>query len=103
MALDVQRAIVGFVDNGGVPGGTEAFYLRLDNPTEVAKSVIFITMTLAGDSFVVRRMLHHYSALPLLRMHVFQTYRLWIVWNRTWWIAVLPIMLLTATAGTHVR
>ncbi|OBZ74481.1 hypothetical protein A0H81_05134 [Grifola frondosa] len=39
-------------------------------------SVIFITQTLVGDSFV--------------------TYRLFIVWNRTLWIIVIPILLLTS-------
>lgn len=54
LALDVQRAVVGFVNEGGKPDGTLAFYGRLSNPTHVAKSVIFITMTLVGDGFVVR-------------------------------------------------
>ncbi|KAI0742276.1 hypothetical protein C8Q80DRAFT_1107918 [Daedaleopsis nitida] len=78
LVLDVQRAVVGFVNEAGTPDGTLNFYSRLSNPTHVAKSVIFITMTLAGDSFV--------------------TYRLWIVWNRAWWIVILPVMLLISTA-----
>ncbi|RDX40975.1 hypothetical protein OH76DRAFT_1365346 [Lentinus brumalis] len=78
LILDVQRAVVGFVNEGGKPDGTLNFYLRLNNPTHIAKNVIFITMTLVGDSFV--------------------SYRLWIVWNRAWWIIILPIGLLFATA-----
>ncbi|RPD58602.1 hypothetical protein L226DRAFT_489856 [Lentinus tigrinus ALCF2SS1-7] len=78
LCLDVQRAVVGFVNEGGKPDGTLEFYLRLNNPTHIAKNVIFITMTLVGDGFV--------------------SYRLWIVWNRAWWIVILPILLLTGTA-----
>ncbi|KAI0753775.1 hypothetical protein C8Q74DRAFT_336231 [Fomes fomentarius] len=77
LVLDVQRAVVGFVNEGGKPDGTLAFYGRLSNPTHVAKSVIFITMTLVGDGFV--------------------TYRLWIVWGRAWWIAVVPALSLFST------
>ena len=79
LALDVDRAIQAFVVNGGVPGGTEMFYQTLSNPTEVAKNVIYITMTLVGDTFV--------------------TYRLFVVWNHSWLIIVLPVTMLLATAG----
>ncbi|KAI0738215.1 hypothetical protein C8Q80DRAFT_1275742 [Daedaleopsis nitida] len=78
LCLDVQRAVQGFVVLGGTPDGTTLFYSTLNNPTHVAKNVIYITMTLVGDTFV--------------------TYRLFIVWNRAWWILVLPVMLLFATA-----
>ena len=79
LALDVDRAIQAFVVNGGAPGGTEMFYQTLSNPTEVAKNVIYITMTLVGDTFV--------------------TYRLFVVWNHSWLIIVLPVTMLLATAG----
>ncbi|KAM5545500.1 hypothetical protein V8D89_000837 [Ganoderma adspersum] len=78
LALDVDRAIQAFVVNGGIAGGTEMFYQTLSNPTEVAKNVIYITMTLVGDTFV--------------------TYRLFVVWNHSWLIIVLPVTLLLATA-----
>ena len=42
------------MDEGGTPDGTLDFYERLNNPTHIAKNVIFITMTLVGDGFVVR-------------------------------------------------
>ena len=79
LALDVDRAIQAFVVNGGTPNGTLTFYSTLSNPTEVAKNVIYITMTLVGDTFV--------------------TYRLFVVWNHSWMIIVLPVILLLATAG----
>ena len=59
MAFDVQRALDGFVTHGGTPTGTLDFYSRLSNPTHVIKSIIYITQTVVGDSFVVR-------LLPLL-------------------------------------
>ncbi|KAI8992744.1 hypothetical protein BD414DRAFT_482056 [Trametes punicea] len=79
LAVDVVRAVQGFVVWGGrQANGAEAFYDRVSDPTEVAKDVIYITMTLVADSFV--------------------SYRLFVVWNRTWWILVLPTLLLIATA-----
>lgn len=53
LGIDVARAIQGFVVWGGTPGGTEAFYSKISDPTEVAKNVVYITMTLVADSFVV--------------------------------------------------
>lgn len=79
LCIDVQRAVEGFVVQGGKENGTLDFYSRLNNPTHVAKNVIYITMTLVGDTFV--------------------TYRLFVVWNRAWWIVVVPVLLLVATAS----
>ena len=63
------------------PGGTTAFYSVISSPTEVAKNVLYITNTLIADSFV--------------------SYRLFMVWNRAWWILIVPIILLFATAGMY--
>ncbi|KAH9900690.1 hypothetical protein C8Q73DRAFT_742550 [Cubamyces lactineus] len=78
LAIDVTRAVEGFVVWGKNPGGTDAFYGRISDPTEVAKNVLYITMTLVADSFV--------------------SYRLYVVWNRQWWILIVPTVLLLATA-----
>ncbi|CDO76588.1 hypothetical protein BN946_scf184868.g2 [Trametes cinnabarina] len=78
LAIDVVRAVEGFVVWGQKPNGTNDFYAIISSPTEVAKNVIYISMTLVADSFV--------------------TYRLFIVWNKTWWILVVPVTLLVATA-----
>ena len=53
----------------------------ISSPTEVAKNVLYITNTLIADSFV--------------------SYRLFMVWNRAWWILIVPIILLFATAGAY--
>ncbi|KAI0632632.1 hypothetical protein C8Q77DRAFT_1118742 [Trametes polyzona] len=81
LAIDVVRAIEGFVVWGGTPGGTNAFYGKISDPTEVAKNAVYVTMTLVGDTFVA--------------------YRLYVVWGRVWWILGVPcaMLLATATAG----
>ncbi|PIL26315.1 hypothetical protein GSI_12071 [Ganoderma sinense ZZ0214-1] len=78
MAIDVQRAIDGFIEHGGTPGGTTTFFKRLNDPLFIAKLAIYNTQTLVGDAFVI--------------------YRLYVVYNRKWWIAVLPLSLLAGTA-----
>lgn len=88
------------MNEGGKPDGTLNFYLRLNNPTHIAKNVIFITMTLVGDSFVVSLVILHERSERSM-MAIQQSYRLWIVWNRAWWIIILPIGLLFATASTY--
>lgn len=30
-----------------------------------------------------------------------QTYRLYVVWNRVWWILIVPSVLLLGTAGVY--
>ncbi|TBU44153.1 hypothetical protein BD309DRAFT_958987 [Dichomitus squalens] len=78
LCIDVQRALQAFVVEGGKPDGALLFYSTLNNPTLVAKDGIYITMTIVADSFV--------------------TYRLFVVWNHAWYIIVLPVILLIATA-----
>ncbi|KAI0655778.1 hypothetical protein C8Q70DRAFT_415098 [Cubamyces menziesii] len=79
LAIDVVRAVQGFVVWGARQAdGAEAFYNIVSDPTEVAKDVVYITMTLVADSFV--------------------SYRLWVVWNRVWWVLIVPVLLLIATA-----
>ena len=67
ICFDVQRALDGFITHGGTPTGTLDFYFQLSNPTEVGKSVIYVTQTLVGDAFVVRA---SPSLLPLARSWV---------------------------------
>ncbi|KIY70508.1 hypothetical protein CYLTODRAFT_419732 [Cylindrobasidium torrendii FP15055 ss-10] len=55
----------------------EEYYLTLSNPLQVAKTAVYATMTLVGDAFVI--------------------YRVYIVWNRNWWIVLMPLFLLAGT------
>ncbi|KAI0328846.1 hypothetical protein GY45DRAFT_1372082 [Cubamyces sp. BRFM 1775] len=77
LAIDVTRAIRGFAVGGQTVGGTEAFYARVNDLTDVAKNAVYLVMTLLADSFV--------------------SYRLYIVWNRAWWVLIIPVLLLIAT------
>ncbi|KAM5534184.1 hypothetical protein V8D89_008983 [Ganoderma adspersum] len=77
IAFDIQRAMEGFITNGGTPTGTATFFQQLNHPLFVGKSAIYITQTLVGDAFV--------------------TYRLYVVYNRNAWIAVLPVALWVGT------
>lgn len=79
LAIDVHRADRAFVVEGGKPNGPKDFFDTLSNPTLVVKDVVYVTMTLVGDTFV--------------------TYRLYVVWNRSWLIVVLSSILVLATAG----
>ncbi|KAM5534169.1 hypothetical protein V8D89_012189 [Ganoderma adspersum] len=78
ICFDVQRALDGFITHGGTPTGTLDFYFQLSNPTEVGKSVIYVTQTLVGDAFVA--------------------YRLYVVYNRNAWMLALPLVLLFGTS-----
>ena len=79
LCLDVQRAVEGFIYHNTSSEGPDAFYSQLGNPTFVAKNAIYITNTLVGDAFMALR--------------------LYVIWNRVWWIAVPPAVLILATAG----
>ena len=79
MCLDVQRAVGAFVHSYTTADGPELFYSVLSSPTFVAKNTIYITNTLVGDAFMA--------------------FRLYVIWDRAWWIAVPPAALILATAG----
>lgn len=79
LCLDVQRAVEGFIYHNTSSEGPDVFYSQLGNPTFVAKNAIYITNTLVGDAFMALR--------------------LYVIWNRVWWIAVPPAVLILATAG----
>lgn len=65
---------------GGKPNGAADFFNTLSDPTLVVKDVLYVTLTLVGDTFV--------------------TYRLFVVWNHSWWMVVLSSIMVVATAGT---
>ena len=59
--------------------GAETYYAQVYVNIDVAKDVIYTTTILIGDGFFV--------------------YRLFVVWNRSWRITVMPLLLLTGTMG----
>ncbi|KDQ53875.1 hypothetical protein JAAARDRAFT_38840 [Jaapia argillacea MUCL 33604] len=80
LAIDLARLLDGFITNGVTADATVAFYANLSHPTEYSKTAIYVTQTLIGDAFVI--------------------YRTWVVWNRTWWVTVIPTLLLVGNAIT---
>lgn len=54
LAIDVRRAIEGFIDYSYVPRGSLLFYGMLNDPTETAKNVVYVLQTIVGDSIVVK-------------------------------------------------
>ncbi|KAI0710738.1 hypothetical protein C8Q76DRAFT_71886 [Earliella scabrosa] len=78
VTLSVRNSLRGFLELAGDPNRTTAFFSRLSEQTQVAKSTIFVTSILIGDAFL--------------------TYRLWVVWNRSWMIIIVPIGMLLGTA-----
>ncbi len=78
-SLTVHRALKAFSLNARQPDGALVFYSNISSASAVAKDAIYVTTLLLGDGFL--------------------TYRLFIVWNRAWWITVVPILLVLGTAG----
>ena len=46
--------MLAFIDMADVPQGALLLYSQLNHPTHIARTAIFITMTIIGDSFVAR-------------------------------------------------
>ncbi|KAJ8502155.1 hypothetical protein ONZ51_g156 [Trametes cubensis] len=84
LTIDVVRAVRGFAIWGqDMTGGAAKFYSVISDPTQVAKNAVYIVTTLIADCFV--------------------TYRLWIVWDRVWWVLPPPVLLVCATAAVGVE
>ncbi|RDX45908.1 hypothetical protein OH76DRAFT_913596 [Lentinus brumalis] len=79
-SLTVHRALKAFSLNARQPDGALVFYSNISSASAVAKDAIYVTTLLLGDGFL--------------------TYRLFIVWNRAWWITVVPILLVLGTAAS---
>ncbi|KAM5539654.1 hypothetical protein V8D89_006763 [Ganoderma adspersum] len=80
LICDIQRAVKGLIVHGQTPDGPEKFYGTLSDPTQVLKSVLYVIQTLVGDAFVI--------------------YRLHVIWSRSIFIMILPVLLLMGTCVT---
>ncbi|PSR71644.1 hypothetical protein PHLCEN_2v12497 [Hermanssonia centrifuga] len=56
MSLDVTRALEAFVGLSGQPGALDVFLATLNNPTHIAKTFLYVTQTMVGDTFVVSKL-----------------------------------------------
>ncbi|KAJ7659557.1 hypothetical protein DFH06DRAFT_1194596 [Mycena polygramma] len=73
--IDITRAMEAFL---ATPAGALAYYADLANPLEVAKTAVYVCVTLTGDFFMI--------------------YRTFIVYNRKWLVVAFPILLWFSTA-----
>ncbi|TFK83661.1 hypothetical protein K466DRAFT_253890 [Polyporus arcularius HHB13444] len=78
--LDIHQCYTGFVVYGGTTNATAKYLANTHSPVFIAKSVLYVTQTLFGDAFVA--------------------YRIYILWNRSWAVAIGPILLICAAAVT---
>ncbi|KAH9912966.1 uncharacterized protein BXZ73DRAFT_82059 [Epithele typhae] len=81
LCLDIQRVTVAFIIENTSPDGPLNFFLRISNPTFLAKMAVYIANTLVGDAFMV--------------------FRLYVIWARDVRVVLLPgaLILTTAVAG----
>ncbi|KAK0213523.1 hypothetical protein IW262DRAFT_311893 [Armillaria fumosa] len=77
--INVCRATIAFVDRQGEVNGALAYYADLTVDLYAAKTAVYVALTLVGDSFV--------------------TYRCWIIWSQKIVVVILPMFLVTGTAG----
>ncbi|EPQ58590.1 hypothetical protein GLOTRDRAFT_127087 [Gloeophyllum trabeum ATCC 11539] len=80
LAIDLSRIMDAFIGQKNVQDGALLYYANLSNPKQVAKTVVYATQTIIGDSFVV--------------------YRTWVVWNRNLWVIIFPALCIVGNAVT---
>jgi hypothetical protein len=76
----------------GSPG---EYYGVLSNPLHLAKTTIYVTQTILGDSVIVRSPLK--TSIAVLTSAV-QLWRCFIVYDRNWYIAIPNALILIANA-----
>ncbi|KAG8869260.1 hypothetical protein FRB97_001383 [Tulasnella sp. 331] len=79
IVLSVYRAYEAFITYGKLPGGVEAFYNDFCSVNFVLKTVFFVFSITIAESILV--------------------WRLWTVWSRAWFVAMVPALLLTIQTG----
>jgi len=82
LSIDVYRAVKAFVDYADIPHGSIVFYAKLNAPTEIAKTALYALQMILADGFFV--------------------WRCYIVWNKRWYIIVLPVMMVLGTTTAAV-
>ncbi|KAJ7245620.1 hypothetical protein B0H12DRAFT_781858 [Mycena haematopus] len=75
--LDIIRVMQAFLDN---PAGAIVYYADVANPLEVAKTTVYVAITMTGDFFLI--------------------FRCFMVWNRKWVVVIIPILLWLGTGVT---
>ncbi|RPD82063.1 hypothetical protein L226DRAFT_564687 [Lentinus tigrinus ALCF2SS1-7] len=80
LGLEMYHCFAGFVIHGGTRGGITKYLTNTRNPVFIAKSVVYVTQTLLGDTFMA--------------------YRIYILWNSSWVVVIGPALLICSAAVT---
>lgn len=90
MAVNIARIYQGFITIGPfVPGGPEAWFSVVSDPTFVSKSVFYNTQTLILDAVVVSHW--RLSCIALSDSHYDKIYRTYVVWQSVL-VVILPMI-----------
>lgn len=84
-----------FVEHGTTPGSV---YGAARSPKNVAKTALYVAQTLVGDMTMVS--LPALFERASLTATLNQVYRLFIVWNRSWTVIILPTLTTAGLLGT---
>ena len=102
LCLTVQTTAHGFVTNGQ---SRDTIYTTLYNSNFLGTAVdagrfyLYVTQTLIGNAFIVRRAPSQAPPSPLLANAPEQIYRLFIVWEGQWVVIIGPALLSAIDAG----
>src|ERR1700685_1602742 len=103
LSIDVYRAVKAFVDYADTPHGSIVFYAKLNAPTEIAKTELYALQMILADGFFVSSMISSYYRLCILILVAYKVWRCYIVWNKRWYIIVLPVMMVLGTTSMYPR
>ncbi|KAH9985672.1 hypothetical protein BJV74DRAFT_886230 [Russula compacta] len=75
----VVQLVRGFGNTGETSNGPSLYLVNQATPEHVAQEVLYITNSLIGDAILI--------------------WRLWVIWDRNFWLCVPFIVLCIATGG----
>lgn len=98
--INVYRAYSAFML---FPEGPVAFYNTLSLSSYTARNTVYCMLTVLADGFAVSGCIRLYvlSTTKLRLSYIRQVYRAYVVWQRKWWITIVPAILLVGTLGTY--
>lgn len=83
----------------GQDGSPNDFFSTLSERKYVAKNGLYGFQVICADFILVCCCGTSVHARSRAAETIFQVYRLWIVWGRSWWLCVLPAITTLSTAG----
>lgn len=82
LVVDLLRVYVAFTSRMDTPQYPTAYYAQVSATPDMIKNTAYIVTTLVADALLI--------------------YRTWIVWGRSWYIAIFPILLFGVDLGISV-